>query len=48
MDGVTRTSFSSTANFEVRSPKLLNVRPQPLCSFPQAKQHAPKFAARSC
>jgi hypothetical protein len=26
MDAVTRTAFSSTANFEVRSSKLLNVR----------------------
>ena len=26
MDSVTRTAFSSTANFEARSSKLLNVR----------------------
>jgi hypothetical protein len=26
-DNVTRTAFSSTADFEVRSPKLLNVCP---------------------
>lgn len=35
MDSVSRTAFSSTANFEVRSPKLLDVRfVLPLCRRP--------------
>ena len=34
MDAVTRTAFSSTANFEVRSSKLLNVRVSCCCQYP--------------
>jgi hypothetical protein len=39
MDAVTRTAFSSTANFEVRSSKLLNVRTSCFCATFSAESY---------